>query len=329
MALTCAVIIPTMNRPQELRSCLDSLLKQTRLPEQIIIVDDGQEDEADLRARLAPYPGEFIYHRKQENPGSARSKNLGTALATTDVVCFLDDDVVLEPEYLAELMRVHEEDTEGVVGGVGGVITDFRLSRLECAYDTLRGRPRWGHGRVFPNGLGECNYNVVREPRAVEWLSTCACSYRRHIAEQFPFYEGFSQYSLYEDLEMSYRVSRQWRLIVTPKARLSHHPGPHSRYAKPDQFAYQQIVNLWYHFARNMPHRPLNYLAFGWMLSFMLVADIVLLVFSPRSVRTHGHYLKAHARAIWDCVVHRRHLRLAEGQGPYSCPPSVPAANTK
>jgi len=318
--LTCTLVIPTVDRPQELRECLESVPCQTRLPDHVLVMDDGESDEAQLRALFAGTPVEFLYHRKTERKGLTRSRNLAARMASTEVLIYLDDDVVLEPEYVAEIMALYEADVQGDLGGVGGVITNFHMGRIECVYELLRGRPRWGHGRVFPSGLSQCNYNAVRETKSVDWLGGGVSSYRRAVVLENPFHEGYANYALYEDLEMSYRVSRRWRLLITPRARLAHHPGLHSIHRQPYRFACQQIANLWYHYARNMPHRLLNRVAFSWMIISMLAADVGGLLFLPHRFRLFWPCLRGHARATWEGVTGNNPLLRASAESPDTSP---------
>ena len=300
MPLTSAVVIPTKDRPQELRNCLTSLLGQTRFAEQIIVVDDGQEDEADLRAHMTGYPGPFLYHRKTGEPGAARSRNLGVALTAADVVFFLDDDVVLEPEYVAETMALYEGEGGEQIGGVGGVITNFHLGWSERLYDLIRGRWWWGHGRVFPSGLNQCNYEAVRKVQAVEWLGGGVCSFRRRVLEEFPFTEAFGGYSLAEDVKHSYRAIREYQLLITPLARLAHYKRSKGS-LDPEGLAYKQILNFWYHFERNMPHRLGNRAAFAWMIVATVLGDAAGLALQPHRARTMLARLRGHLRGVRAC----------------------------
>jgi glycosyltransferase involved in cell wall biosynthesis len=82
-----SVVIPTRNRPQFLRQSVASVLQQTHLPSEIIIVDDGAgagEAVAIMSPRIS------ILDNQQRGPVPAR--NLGVSTATSDFIAFLDDD---------------------------------------------------------------------------------------------------------------------------------------------------------------------------------------------------------------------------------------------
>ncbi len=88
-----SVIIPTYNRARYLQRAIDSVLDQTHLPDELIIVDDGSKDNTaeivdDVTSR-ATFPMHFL---RQENKGASSARNLGIQHALGDILCFLDSD---------------------------------------------------------------------------------------------------------------------------------------------------------------------------------------------------------------------------------------------
>lgn len=89
--MTCAVLIPTCDRPELLRRALDSVRCQRVQPEEVIVVNDGREDvvcPGARQIRVGPYSG----------PAAAR--NAGVAATQAEHLLFLDDDDEWSPEYL-------------------------------------------------------------------------------------------------------------------------------------------------------------------------------------------------------------------------------------
>ncbi|MBV9848267.1 MAG: glycosyltransferase family 2 protein [Armatimonadetes bacterium] len=99
-----SVIIPSYNRAPLVTATLESVLSQTRPPEEIIVVDDGSTD--DTRAVIAAYAaangGRVRYHL-QKNAGPSAARNTGLALTDGDAVCMLDSDDRLHPAALERL----------------------------------------------------------------------------------------------------------------------------------------------------------------------------------------------------------------------------------
>lgn len=94
-ALTISVVIPTFNSGHLVTEAVASVLGQTIVPAEIIVVDDGSTD--DTPDRLAPFAGRIRYVR-QENQGVSTARNRGVEEARGEFVAFLDADDVWHPK---------------------------------------------------------------------------------------------------------------------------------------------------------------------------------------------------------------------------------------
>jgi glycosyltransferase involved in cell wall biosynthesis len=116
--ISASVIIPTYNRPDQLEDVLESLARQTFPPQctEIIVIDDGSSQSYDqVTGRNWPYQ---LQYRKQENLGEIAARSLGVSCARSGFLIFLDDDIYVEPEYIAELVREHERYPQAILLGV-------------------------------------------------------------------------------------------------------------------------------------------------------------------------------------------------------------------
>ena len=88
-----SVVIPVFNDPAGIRECIESLSRQTKIPSEVIVVDNGSEppipDTAGLRIV------------REETPGSYRARNAGLAVASGDITAFTDADEVVIAEIFA------------------------------------------------------------------------------------------------------------------------------------------------------------------------------------------------------------------------------------
>lgn len=109
------VIIATLGRPQPLLDLLDDLAAQQLPPRQIIVIEQTPPGVAtlppDLTARSAPYQ---LRHLKTATVGASRARNLGLRESRAPVIALLDDDIRLDPDFLASM--VEERQTFGVEG---------------------------------------------------------------------------------------------------------------------------------------------------------------------------------------------------------------------
>jgi len=100
-----SVIIPTYNRYQLLKRALKSVLNQTHLPDDIIVIDDGSGDETPKIQEEFPH----IRYIRQENGGVASARNRGIEAARYELLAFLDDDDVWDPHKLAMQLPYHRD----------------------------------------------------------------------------------------------------------------------------------------------------------------------------------------------------------------------------
>lgn len=88
-----SVIIPNYNKAKYLRACLDSVLKQTFLPNEVIIVDDCSTDES--RSIISEYASRYANVKPlflQKNGGVSNARNRGLDMATSKYVTYIDSD---------------------------------------------------------------------------------------------------------------------------------------------------------------------------------------------------------------------------------------------
>ena len=232
---TASIVIPTYNRDTELEQCLASIAVQTRLPQEVAVVDDGHIARFYHRDELEALGVRCLYVKK-DTPGLTESRAAGVAATSGDVVLFLDDDDVLEPEYVERIMDVYEADAEGRVMGVGAMETNIKpltlARRLRRAWDVLFLVQGFREGRNLASGF-YTEYGSTgsphTEPAQVDFLSGNACSFRRPAFDLEPFIPHYHEYALDEDKDFSFRVSRHGPLVYTPHAKLLHQESPSMR----------------------------------------------------------------------------------------------------
>ncbi len=116
MRLTVSVIIPTYNRVTLVQEALESLLSQTRIPDEIIVVDDGSTDNTSEVLAHYDWPVHVI---RQVNQGRSAARNRGMDAAQGDLAAFLDSDDVLPEESITRRVAVFES-----LPDVGAVYSD-------------------------------------------------------------------------------------------------------------------------------------------------------------------------------------------------------------
>ena len=102
-------IVPVFNGERYLAEALDSILKQSYWPLEIIVVDDGSTDTTPA---VAACYGDRIRYVRQDNAGAPAARNLGLRLAGGEFLAFLDSDDLWHPEKLERQMRRFEARPE-------------------------------------------------------------------------------------------------------------------------------------------------------------------------------------------------------------------------
>lgn len=97
-----SAILPVYNAESTIDACLKSLLTQS-VPIEIIIVDDGSTDTTIIRIIevLGSHPHILL---KQNHGGPALARNLGSSHAHSDILLFVDADMVFDPDYVSKLI---------------------------------------------------------------------------------------------------------------------------------------------------------------------------------------------------------------------------------
>jgi len=132
-----SVVIPTFNRAGVVGRAVDSVLRQSYPPKQIIVVDDGSTDSTPEILRRY---GDTIEYVRQENAGASAARNRGILLARHPWIAFLDSDDYWMPEHLARMA--------GAIDATGGqarfYFSDMQLAPTKDAtlWPAIGFRPR-------------------------------------------------------------------------------------------------------------------------------------------------------------------------------------------
>lgn len=283
-------MIATAFREGPLAATLRSLAAQSRVPEEIVVVDgDPQPGIERVVKEAAHHHGLNIIYSRLEPPSAAVQRNVGTKASSGEVILFLDDDAYPEPDCLEKMMQVLEEDAQLRVGGVGVLIRNqlclpprWKAKRwLDFLADEIR--PSYSGMVVGPA------INIGPEPTAdgrvvpVEWLNCGCTAYRRAALPDGGFNSRFTGYSYMEDVDLSVRVARRWKLVVHTGACIYHDTQP-SRFKRPYTRARMGVQNRYYVMTATLGRTSLRH-----HLKFLATVGMGLL-FGLRGMRRPGDF---------------------------------------
>ncbi|MCG6550692.1 MAG: glycosyltransferase [Candidatus Magnetominusculus sp. LBB02] len=307
MRYKTSIIIPTYNRPDDLTNCIESILKQTQLPDELIVVDDGNLPEPPLKARCEQIGISYIYFKK-DKPGSSASRNKGIELSTGDIVFFLDDDVVLFPDYIEQIMNIYTTADSEAIGGVGGAIANHKalgaVQKLRKILEIPFMVAGIKEGRVLPsgfcNGYGTTPFKIAKITE-VDFLSGGVSSFKKEVFSSFSF-DPLNFPFTGEDMDFSYRVSKKYKLIFTPYAKLYHYEAPKMR---PNAYrqGYMFAVFTYRFFKMNVKKTPHEWLFFYYAFFGYILSRVIISIASPK--RQNVERLKGVLGAFYKIIIRK------------------------
>jgi glycosyltransferase involved in cell wall biosynthesis len=117
MSIPLSVVVPTRDRPDMLRRCLETIRRSLREGDELIVVDSAsQTASADVAA--AEFGARYI---SDDVPGAGRARNIGWRAARHEIVAFVDDDIIVAPDW-ADAVRAVFEARPGLAWVTGRVV---------------------------------------------------------------------------------------------------------------------------------------------------------------------------------------------------------------
>ena len=133
------VIVCTRDRPRELERCLQALGGQRYADFDILVVDNGSGDTVAEACRLR---GAACI--REPHAGLTRARNLGARAARGEIVAYIDDDAIAEPEWLTAIVRPFADARVAAVAGHTRYMQALEGTLEMTAADAV------GEGRVRP-----------------------------------------------------------------------------------------------------------------------------------------------------------------------------------
>jgi GT2 family glycosyltransferase len=238
-----SAVITTYNSASSIEACLNSLLRQRYQPLEIVVVDNASSDGT--RDVLEKFRDRARIVLNQQNVGFAAAQNQGFSLATGDWLLSLNPDVILDPDFIVQLIAKADSDSQ--LGTLCG-----KLLRWQPGSAEERSRVIDSTGiyftrnlRHFDRGAEELDHGQYDRNEYVFGATGAAALYRREmirdvsVAGQF-FDEDFFAYR--EDADVAWRARLMgWKCLYVPSA-----VGWHVRRVTPERFEQLPWVINWH-----------------------------------------------------------------------------------
>jgi GT2 family glycosyltransferase len=258
-------------RPKPLLQLLQSVKEQTLYPDEILIIDGSTNNQTQLILEENYFKNLNYFRVPNEHRGLTKQRNYGITRVdkASDIVAFLDDDIILDKDYFEQLINTYKVYPEAL--GVGGYINNetkyefvgenYQPKNNEFYFDGWKRkegsrfilRKKMGLDSDVPPGFSPLfshGRSVGFLPPSgkiyeVEQLMGGVSSFKKQVFDTFQFSTYFEGYGLYEDADFTLRVAKKGRLYLNTAATLQHYHNPSGR---PNQYQYGKMVvrNGWY-----------------------------------------------------------------------------------
>jgi len=210
-----AIIIPTKDRPKEVRRLLKSITELDCKVGRIIVIASGQDIQDVVMTFVDQIPVEYY----SSQPGQIKQRNKGIALLdeSTKLVATKDDDAVFHKTAISEMIKFWNS-IEADTAGVGFNIVNqpgHSHTWLKGVFGVSVPEP----GKVLKSGFSTAITNVKQNIRS-EWLNGGATVWRQDILKNHPHHEINSQWASFEDLIFSYPIGKKYPLYISKNAQI-------------------------------------------------------------------------------------------------------------
>jgi len=218
MSPNLSIVIPTMGRPILVRTLESVLATKGSDQLEIIIVGEIRNNAVLLQvtALVRAHPNIRHISISYSDGDSSRKKNRGAEESRSDIVAFLDDDVVIAPDWPGHILKAFENPAVGLVSGPSLVPDDINLSAR------LAGLALTSRAAGYVSERYRIGNAVVRE---VGWsrIIGCNAAYRKTVFQQmggFPpkFYPGEEMIAAWRTQQLGHK------LLFIPAAWVFHYP---------------------------------------------------------------------------------------------------------
>lgn len=233
-----SLIVCTKDRPKEIECLFESLIRQSILPFEVIVVDGGTHRVETVVNR---YSSKLrIHYHTLLPPSLTRQRNLGIQKLdpAATLVGFIDDDLEFETGALDSMIRFFDAFPTDV-GGASFNIVNYEVSKIP-KLKSLFLLDAGERGKLLKSGVGTA-YFPAEATGEVKWLCGGATVWRRKVVSEQRFDEFFYNLGWNEDIDFSFRASQKFRLYVVHNARVLHHESQTSRI---DNFKFGQIQSV-------------------------------------------------------------------------------------
>jgi GT2 family glycosyltransferase len=209
-----SIITPVFNKASYTFQYLESLLAHTRMPYELIIINNGSTDETN---HLLNRTTNIIHINNQDNLGFIKACNQGANIAKGKYLLFANSDVIVTPGWLSNLVKTIENDNKCGAVGCKLILPDGKLQEA--------GSIIWSDGTATGYGRGDDpmnpSYSYLRE---VDYCSGACLLVSKTIFHQLNGFNEIYWPAYYEDTDLCLGIRNLgYKIIYQPDVIVFHH----------------------------------------------------------------------------------------------------------
>lgn len=202
---TLSVIIPNYNKEKYIKRCIESILSQTLVPDEIVIVDDCSTDNSRAVIEELAENNEIIRPVfLTENGGVSNARNIGAETAKSEYISYIDSDDYYYADYKLEkemnLIKQYHKQGRDIVAYSAMVVVDEDERPL---YIPVLKKPWYLNGEIFCQFVSRVKTETIPRDYIVS----------KNLFEKVGAYSYPK--NLYEDLDLLFRLSREMPFYCT------------------------------------------------------------------------------------------------------------------
>ena len=267
------LVIPTKNRPNDIQKAIKSVLFQSKIPDELIVVDQSNDNLSKIAINEIIFNCpkiKLIYIHDTKIKGLVDAKRVGVENASGNIICFIEDDVYLESGYLKEIESGFKKYPNML--GCCGVVTNHPKPRR--LYILLF---HFFHIGIFADPRVALNFSSPKfnkNPLILsDKLSGGISAWRKNVFKSVSF-DIYNDFHILEDIDFSTRVAKHFGncLFINPNARLAHYCSPINRDVL--DIRQRRKVRECFTYYKKRKDWPSAAISFYWLLLGMLLEAI-------------------------------------------------------
>ena len=203
-----SLVIPCYNGEKYLEATINSVLNQTKKPNEILIIDDCSKDKSlEIIKQYSQKQKKIKLIQNITNKGLSETRNVGIQNSKVDIIVFIDVDCVADKDLVKNLAEIYKKDKEKKIGAIGGYGIESNISTV---YDKYR-KEYMTQAFNFKEGLTEVN-----------WFFGLCCSFRKKVLVEAGLFDPLFRTNG-EDADISMRIKKLGYQVFYSKNTFVYH----------------------------------------------------------------------------------------------------------